>query len=244
MSFTKMMAMPANPDVIENNNVESIDKVGVHNGISKSSPKTNIKRVNTFIDKLNKIIKIFLKLANIKGYDIIGRVRNSNGEYINDSNVISLINHAMSHGKLLIAQNEFVQLLYEAQIEPELIYNENIKAKLVNLYSNKNTDVNQESIPTKNAIKSGNQSTIVQKKKTSNKISKSKSATKRNYNEFENSKQEELETEGVINQAEEENLEPLKKRQKVWEVLKNPTEERGEREDKDSNWDYNPHKRK
>ena len=99
-------------------------------------------------------------------------MRNLNGEYINDSNVISLINHAMSHRKLLIAQNEFVQLLYEAQIEPELIYNENIKAKLVNLYSNINTDVNQESIPTKNAIKSGNQSTIVQKKKTSNKISK------------------------------------------------------------------------
>ena len=29
MSFTKMMAMPANLDVIENNNVESIDKVEV-----------------------------------------------------------------------------------------------------------------------------------------------------------------------------------------------------------------------
>ena len=40
-------------------------------------------------------------------------------------------------------------------------------------------------------------------------------------------------------------MEPLKKRQKVWEVLKNPTEERDEpEEDKDSNWDYNPHKRK
>ena len=58
MSFTKLMAMLANPDVIENNTVESIDKVEEHNAISKSLLKSNIKRVNTFIDKLNKVMNI------------------------------------------------------------------------------------------------------------------------------------------------------------------------------------------
>ena len=80
-------------------------------------------------------MKILLKLAKINGYDLVGRVRNKNGSFINDSDLLDLINDAMSHGKLLLGQSEFINLLYEANVEPDLIINENIKAKcqLINI---------------------------------------------------------------------------------------------------------------
>ena len=84
-------------------------------------------------------MKILLKLAKINGYDLVGRVRNKNGSFINNSDLLDLINDAMSHGKLLLGQIEFINLLYEANVEPDLIINENIKAKVLNLYSGSKT---------------------------------------------------------------------------------------------------------
>ena len=131
-----MLAVPAESENTFHS--EEIEK----NEIKTNSPK---KKMNLFIDKLTRIMKIFLKLANIKGYDIIGRVRNSKGDFVQDSDIISLINHSLTHGKLLLGQNEFINLLFEANIEPDLIINENIKSKLLNLYSNKTDDSNENS---------------------------------------------------------------------------------------------------
>ncbi len=47
--------------------------------------------------------------------------------FFNDSDLIALINHAMSHGKLLSAQSQLIRLLHEAKIKLELIINEKIK---------------------------------------------------------------------------------------------------------------------
>ena len=138
--YQKMLAMPAETE--NSFQSEEIEK----NEIKVSSPK---KKLNSIIDKLTRIMKMFLKLANIKGYDLIGRVRDSKGNFIKDSDIIALINHSLTHGKLLLGQNEFIHLLFEANIEPELIINENIKSKLTNLYSNKTEDSNENlSVPT------------------------------------------------------------------------------------------------
>lgn len=127
--YQKMIAMPA--DVASNNATN--DEFSLETSLPKS--KSAQKRVYNFVDKLNRIMKIFLKLASIKGYDIIGRVRDLSGNYLPDSNIINLINHSMTHGKLLLGQNEFISLLREANVEPDLIVNENIRVKLLNLYS-------------------------------------------------------------------------------------------------------------
>ena len=128
--YQKMLALPAETE----NSIQT-------ELIEKNEIKPSKKKTHPFIDKLSRIMKIFLKLANIKGYDLIGRVRNQNGDFVNDSDIISLINHSLTHGKLLYGQNEFIKLLFEAKIEPELIINENIKSKLLDLYTDKNEDI-------------------------------------------------------------------------------------------------------
>ena len=138
--YQKMMALPAETE----NSIQT-------QIVEKNEIQTSKKKNNSFIDKLSRIMKIFLKLANIKGYDIIGRVRNGNGDFVNDSDIIALINHSLTHGKLLLGQNEFINLLFEAKIEPELIINENIKSKLLNLYTDKNEN-NIENLPVTNNV--------------------------------------------------------------------------------------------
>ena len=137
--YQKMLAMPA--ETKNSFQSEEMEK----NEIKSTMPK---KKVNSIIYKLTRIMKMFLKLANIKGYDLIGRVRDSKGNFIRDSDIIALINHSLTHGKLLLGQNEFIHLLFEANVEPDLIINENIKSKLSNLYSNKTEDSNENiSVP-------------------------------------------------------------------------------------------------
>jgi hypothetical protein len=96
---------------------------------------TSAKRVrNKPFEKLAKILKIVLGLAQVNGYDVIGRIKTKNGDFLDKSNVIDLIIHSMSYGKELIGETEFINLLFEANISPTLIVNENIKKKLANVY--------------------------------------------------------------------------------------------------------------
>jgi hypothetical protein len=140
--FQKMIAMPMESENNDENIEESTDIMN-SNTVSTKNQRAKVKRFNKFLDNLNRIMKKILKLAIIRAYDVIGRVRDRKGNYINDSDIIALINHAMSHGKLLLAQNKFIRPLHEAKIEPELIVNENIKAKLSNLFSNKSDSLDE-----------------------------------------------------------------------------------------------------
>jgi hypothetical protein len=89
-------------------------------------------------------MKILLKLAKIDGYDIIGRIRNKNGDFLKGSDLITLINHSMTNGKLLLGESEFIRLLHEAKVEPELIINENVKVKLLNIYNKKAYTIDED----------------------------------------------------------------------------------------------------
>ena len=130
--ISKMVAIPADMETSIGNNLTEESEI-LNNSIVKKTRTQRRGFANT-LEKI-RIMKILLKLAKINGYDLVGRVRNKNGSFINDSDLLDLINDAMSHGKLLIGQSEFINLLYEANVEPDLIINENIKAKLLNLYS-------------------------------------------------------------------------------------------------------------
>ena len=80
--------------------------------------------------KLLKQIRVILGLAKIQGYDESGRIRDSKGNFIPNSDIVTLINHAMTPGRVLIGQDVFISLLKEAKITPDLIINDNVRSKL------------------------------------------------------------------------------------------------------------------
>jgi hypothetical protein len=89
------------------------------------------------IDKFTKQLKIVLKVAKIDGYDGDFRIKDENGHFIYNSNIISLLNDATSISKVLIGYDSFISLLHKANVEPDLIVNENVKARLLQLYQSK-----------------------------------------------------------------------------------------------------------
>jgi len=80
--------------------------------------------------KVPMIMRTVFNLALINGYDKHMRIRNSKGEFVPNSNLMDLLNHAMSVGKKLENINEFIDLLAEAEVDPEWIINENVRQML------------------------------------------------------------------------------------------------------------------
>ena len=91
-------------------------------------------------DKMQEFFIVILKLARKYGYDDALRIRLKNGSYLEKSNVIDLLNNAMSMGKVLYGETEFIELLQSSNINPDLIINDNVRKKLIQLnnktYSN------------------------------------------------------------------------------------------------------------
>jgi len=175
MSVKKMVAMPAELENIESNTVtvnenvlENNTPISENNAIPRTKNEKRPKRIISQTNKIINIMKILLKLAKIDGYDIIGRIRNNNGDFVKDSDLITLINHSMTNGRLLLGESEFIRLLHEAKVEPELIINENVKVKLLNLYNGKANIVDEDDSTnkvTKSKIHSAkNQNRCIRKK--------------------------------------------------------------------------------
>jgi hypothetical protein len=106
--------------------------MAIDSDVQFSSKKIN--KGHPLIDKFTKQLKIVLKLAKIDGYDGDFRIKDENGQYIYNSNIISLLNDATSISKVLIGYDSFISLLHKASVEPDLIVNENVKARLLQLY--------------------------------------------------------------------------------------------------------------
>ncbi|MDI9312526.1 MAG: hypothetical protein QM535_20110 [Limnohabitans sp.] len=104
----------------------------------QGSRRGNVKIVN--------LLQIMSKLASIKGYNDNGNILGSNGEYIQNTDIASLLIHSMSPGKILNGEQEFIQLLKKADISPYLIINETIRAKLMsqNLSKEYKEDLNSK----------------------------------------------------------------------------------------------------
>jgi hypothetical protein len=86
------------------------------------------------VDKLLRCLTIALRLARISGYDDQNRILGLDGVYQSDTDINALISYAVTSGKNLRGENEFVNLLYKAKVEPELICNETVKSRLIALY--------------------------------------------------------------------------------------------------------------
>lgn len=103
--------------------------------VTLSDPKKSPHQKH--LDKFLRQMQIILKIAKINGYDIGGRIRDQEGSFIENSSLIHLLTYSMTPGRVLVGEKEFIDLLYEAKVEPDTILNDNIKAKLYKMYNNK-----------------------------------------------------------------------------------------------------------
>lgn len=98
-------------------------------------------------DKIHRFVKVILKIARKFGYDADLKIKTDTGKYLEKSNIVDLLTHAMSPGKVLYGENEFIKLLYSAGVSPDLIINENVKSKLIYLINKgANTETLDESM--------------------------------------------------------------------------------------------------
>ena len=104
--------------------------------VEKSTDKNKIKK---FMTKYIDFIKVILKLARTIGYDDDLRIKLRSGKYLEKSNIVDLLTHAMSAGKVLYGEEEFVELLSDCDVDPNLIINDNVRNKLIQL-KNRNKD--------------------------------------------------------------------------------------------------------
>jgi len=130
LSVKKVTLIPAK----ENQSGGGADEMGtLIEPVEKSADKIKSK----IYDKIHRFIKIILKLARTVGYDEDLRIKLKNGKYLEKSNIVDLLTHAMSVGKVLYGENEFIELLSESDVNPDLIINDNVRIKLIQ-YKNRN----------------------------------------------------------------------------------------------------------
>ena len=100
-------------------------------GIKKHDEKSDKVKLKIY-DKIHRFIKVILRLAKYDSYDDEYRIKSENGDYVKRSNIVDLLTNSMSPGKILHGEEEFISLLARANVDPELLLNENIKSKLLN----------------------------------------------------------------------------------------------------------------
>ena len=113
------------------------DMDGEMESITLPVPQQADKIKSKIYDKIHRFIKVILKLARTVGYDEDLKIKLKNGKYLEKSNIVDLLTHAMSVGKVLYGEDEFIQLLAESDVDPDLIINQNVKLKLIQ-YKNSN----------------------------------------------------------------------------------------------------------
>ena len=100
-----------------------------------STPASNTPKKNPInnINKYFSLLKIGLKLALINGFNDEFKIKSQDGSYVEGSNIIQLLNFALSHGKRPVGETDFVKLLSEAKIDPSMIKQDDIRSKLEQL---------------------------------------------------------------------------------------------------------------
>lgn len=97
--------------------------------VEPPQPKGN--RIKQYaLDRQRKFLSIILKIASINGYDAEGRIKLRDGRYMERSDILNLLTHALSPGRSVSGLQEFVELLREANVPSEMIINENVRAMM------------------------------------------------------------------------------------------------------------------
>lgn len=80
--------------------------------------------------KVPIIMRALFKLALINAYDEEGRIRNSKGEFIPNTNLVDLLVLSMTPKKDVYGIEEFIERLAEAQADPSWFLNEQVSRSL------------------------------------------------------------------------------------------------------------------
>lgn len=99
-----------------------VDQIGEGVLLKTSKPKRTAGN--------NSIIKIFLRLAQIGGYNENGNIKISNDKFLPNTDVGALVEYAMTRGVASAGLQQFVKLLQEAGITEEMVVNDNVKFML------------------------------------------------------------------------------------------------------------------
>ena len=94
-------------------------------------PKDRIKE--KIYDKPLRLIQVALQLALSGAYDQTLRIKDDSNNFISNTNIVDLLLKAMSPGKFLRGEDEFIALLARSNVDPDLLLNENMRVKLLQL---------------------------------------------------------------------------------------------------------------
>ncbi len=98
-----------------------------------SKPETKPKSRLTAV-KQNRTDQIMKKLVEVNGYsDTTLQIRDIDGNFIRNTDVEALVGYALKPNRNPKGLEEFVDLLCEARVNPDLIINQHIREKLLRL---------------------------------------------------------------------------------------------------------------
>lgn len=119
--------------------VASWTQKGSGGGEVTDQRKTSKNAIKAYAeDRQRKLLTIILKLAVVKGYNNLGNIKLPNGSYLPKSDVVPLILYVLSREKPIAGIGEFIELLREAGVTPDLVTNEAVRQKLQSRQSYQN----------------------------------------------------------------------------------------------------------
>src|SRR5882757_4278569 len=144
-----MVVYPFDAEKEEQLHQQTEPKQNFDNSIQQGSGSNNIFH----------IIQMVIKLSQINGFNDNFNIRGSDGQFIPNTNIAKLLGLTQHRVRTQKGVPELINLLYEAKIDPNIIHNEGIKAKLLELYSSPPNE-NNESNGNNNYSNSNNESNV------------------------------------------------------------------------------------
>ena len=101
----------------------------------EAETQTRIRQKREFnsSDRQTRYLTMALKLARIGGFNDLLNIRRQDGSFNSNSNIIRLLNLTQTKVRSYDGVDELILLLKEAEIPPDYIINENIRARLERL---------------------------------------------------------------------------------------------------------------
>ena len=92
-------------------------------------PKAKSNSIRSYaLQRQSKMLQVVLKLAVAGAYDSNGEMTTSDGRQVN---VIPLILHCFTPGKAILGMDDFIQVMSEAGVDPDLVINDNVRELLL-----------------------------------------------------------------------------------------------------------------
>lgn len=99
---------------------------------TEHSQEQNEHNKKTDTEKQKNLLQIALKIAEIGGYDEDLRIKTRNGRIVADTDIVGLILHSLAPMRNTKGLSDFVELLYQADVDPSLINNLQVRKMLEN----------------------------------------------------------------------------------------------------------------